>query len=87
MPCCDPPQMERQSDTGYKNIRLSDLSDIKQPVAAWPRNQRRTLAFWFGWLLDYLLQFQLSDALCINLRFLVFTLQNYTSIHIFSFKF
>lgn len=86
MPCCDPPQMERKTDTRYKNITICLYQTA---CGALFRNQRRifTSVFFF----DYFLQFQLSDALrralhqLLLFRFHITKLRFYS--HIFKFKF
>lgn len=86
VPCCDPPQMERKTDTRYKNITI-----FIYQTACGGFVQKSEEDF-------YLLPFFLitscssncpthTNALCINFcSFFIFcfTLQNYTSIHIFS---
>lgn len=71
------------------DTKISQFLYIKQPVVALFRNQKRIFTFCL-FFFDYFLQFQLSDAhqraLHQLLLFFIFcfTLQNYTSIHIFS---
>lgn len=88
VPCCDPPQMERKTDTRYKNITICRYQTA---CGGWFRARRGLLpsgsaCFFFFFLITSCSSNcpTHSDALCINFCFFVFTLQNYTSIHIFS---
>lgn len=90
VPCCDPPQMERKTDTRYKNITIFIYQTACGGFVQKSEEDFYLLPFFF----DYFLQFQLSDAhqralhqLLLFFYFLFHITKLHFYSHIFKFKF
>lgn len=90
VPCCDPPQMERKTDTRYKNITIFIYQTACGGFVQKSEEDFYLLPFFF----DYFLQFQLSDAhqralhqLLFFFHFLFHITKLHFYSHIFKFKF
>lgn len=89
VPCCDPPQMERKTDTWYKNITIFIYQTACGGFVQKSEEGFYLLPFFF----DYFLQFQLSDAhqCALHQLLLFYFLFHITKLHfyshIFKFKF